>query len=84
MKVVALILAAAIATIVGGSIALVRDGDRITIDAVSNVIEVEISDSELSSRKSQWSPPPFKADRGTLGKYIRNVKSASLGCVTDE
>jgi len=68
----------------GGPIALIQSGDRITIDAEQNVLQVDLSDPELSSRRSRWRMPPYKADRGTLAKYIRLVKSASLGCVTDE
>jgi dihydroxy-acid dehydratase len=68
----------------GGPIALVRNGDRITIDATTNEISVDLSEKELTARRSQWCMPPPKAVRGTLGKYIRLVKSASLGCVTDE
>jgi dihydroxy-acid dehydratase len=68
----------------GGPIALVRSGDRIVIDAGKNMINVEISDAEMQSRRAAWTQPPFKADRGTLAKYIRLVKSASEGCVTDE
>lgn len=69
---------------VGGTIALLRDGDRITIDAESNRIDVALSDAELAQRKAAWQAPPFKARRGTLYKYIKTVKSASEGCVTDE
>jgi dihydroxy-acid dehydratase len=69
---------------VGGPIALVRDGDRVVIDAVSNRIDVELSDSEMARRKAQWATPPYKAQRGTLYKFIKNVRSASEGCVTDE
>ena len=47
-------------------------------------LEVELSDDELTQRKADWVMPPFKATRGTLYKYIKNVKSASEGCVTDE
>jgi dihydroxy-acid dehydratase len=68
----------------GGPIAFIRNGDRITIDAESNSLRLDISDSELSARREQWQMPPYKANRGTLGKYIRLVRSASLGCVTDE
>jgi len=68
----------------GGPIALVRNGDHITIDAEKNLIDVEVSDAELERRRAQWKRPPFKAERGTLAKYIRLVKSASEGCVTDE
>ena len=67
----------------GGPIALVRDGDVITIDDESHEITLEISNSELSARAEQWVAPPFKATSGTLGKYIRLVEDASNGCVTD-
>jgi len=67
----------------GGPIALVRDGDRITIDATSNEISVDVSEGELKARKAQWTAPPLKASRGALAKYIRLVRSASEGCVTD-
>ena len=60
------------------------DGDRITVDAEKNEINVDVSASELSARKAAFVAPPFKATRGTLAKYIRCVKSASEGCVTDE
>ena len=68
----------------GGPIALVKSGDRIVIDAAKNSIDVEISDAEMQARRAAWVQPPFKAERGTLAKYIRLVKSASEGCVTDE
>ena len=68
----------------GGPIALVQNGDQITIDAVRHIIEVAISDEELAARQAAWVAPPYKATRGTLYKYIKNVKSASEGCVTDE
>jgi len=68
----------------GGPIALLRDGDRISIDATDNRLSVEVSDEELAERRRNWIMPPYKATRGTLGKYVRVVRSASLGCVTDE
>ena len=68
----------------GGAIALLRDGDQITIDAEASTIEVALDDTELATRKAAWSMPPYKATRGTLYKYIKNVKPASEGCVTDE
>lgn len=68
----------------GGPIALVRDGDIVTIDAVASTITVSISAEEFTHRRAQWQAPPLKATRGTLYKYIKNVKSASEGCVTDE
>jgi dihydroxy-acid dehydratase len=69
---------------VGGPIALVRDGDRIAIDAVARTIELVIDEAELERRRAAWTAPPLKAKRGTLYKYIKAVKSASEGCVTDE
>ena len=68
----------------GGPIALVRNGDHVTIDAGNHSLTVDLSDAELASRKKAWNMPPYKAERGTLAKYIRLVKSASNGCVTDE
>jgi len=68
----------------GGPIALVRNGDRITIDARKNTLHVEIPARELARRRKRWKAPRFKATRGTLYKYIKNVKDASEGCVTDE
>jgi dihydroxy-acid dehydratase len=68
----------------GGPIALVRDGDRVTIDARRHTLAVEVGDGELERRRAAWQAPPLKASRGTLYKYIRNVRSASEGCVTDE
>ncbi len=68
----------------GGPIALIQNGDEITIDAESNEINVNISDADLAARKEQWQAPPYKFTRGTLSKYIKTVKSASEGCVTDE
>ncbi len=69
---------------VGGPIALVCDGDLISIDAEANSISVNLSSDELATRRSNWHMPRYKATRGTLAKYIRLVQSASLGCVTDE
>ncbi|MCZ6666750.1 MAG: dihydroxy-acid dehydratase [Gammaproteobacteria bacterium] len=68
----------------GGPIALVRDADVITIDADAHIIEVALDEAEMQRRRDAWSAPPYKADRGTLYKYIKNVKNASEGCVTDE
>ena len=68
----------------GGVIALVKDGDVITIDAEANSIELEISDKELDKRKEQWQAPELKFKRGVLYKYARTVSNASKGCVTDE
>ena len=68
----------------GGPIGLIKTGDTITINAKTNQINVDLTNEELAQRKADWVTPPYKARRGTLYKYIRNVKSASLGCVTDE
>ena len=68
----------------GGAIALVRNGDKITIDAEKNTLTLGITDDELAERRGAWICPPYKSHRGTLAKYIRLVKSASEGCVTDE
>lgn len=68
----------------GGPVALVRTGDRITIDAERNEVSVDLSEKELNARRVEWQMPPYKATRGTLMKYIRLVKDASAGCVTDE
>lgn len=68
----------------GGSLALVENGDQITIDAETNTLAVDISEEEMAARRNAWTAPPFKATRGTLYKYIKTVASASLGCVTDE
>jgi len=68
----------------GGPIGLIKTGDMITINASQNAINVDLSDEELQRRKAKWTMPVYKATRGTLYKYIKNVKSASDGCVTDE
>jgi dihydroxy-acid dehydratase len=68
----------------GGPIALVKTGDKVTIDAKIQRLEMDVSEGELARRKQAWKAPPYKATRGTLYKYIKNVKSASEGCVTDE
>jgi dihydroxy-acid dehydratase len=67
----------------GGPIALVRDGDRVTIDANACALSVDVSETELATRRAAWVAPPAKASSGVLGKYVRLVKSASEGCVTD-
>jgi dihydroxy-acid dehydratase len=68
----------------GGPIALIRDGDVITIDAQSRRIDANVSDEEFARRRKDWRMPPYKAERGTLHKFIKTVRSASEGCVTDE
>lgn len=69
---------------VGGPIALVETGDRIVIDAEANTIEVDLTADQWQQRRDAWTAPAYKATRGTLYKYIKSVKSASQGCVTDE
>ncbi|MEZ4840614.1 MAG: dihydroxy-acid dehydratase [Flavobacteriaceae bacterium] len=68
----------------GGTIAIVKDGDEITINAESNIISVNISDEEIAKRKADWKQPPLKFSKGILYKYAKTVSSASEGCVTDE
>ena len=65
-------------------IALVEDGDIITLDAEQNLINVKLSEDEIRERKEKWKQPPLKFERGILYKYTRTVASASQGCVTDE
>jgi len=68
----------------GGPIALVHDGDTVLIDAEQRRLELGVGEAELERRRSVWTAPPYKATRGTLYKYIRTVRSAAEGCVTDE
>lgn len=68
---------------VGGNIALVKDGDLITIDAVNNVLHLHVSDEELAERRKDWAPSESPFKQGVLRKYVKNVASASEGCVTD-
>ena len=67
----------------GGPIALVRDGDRITVDAASCGLHLDVDDAELGRRRASWTQPPPKVTGGVLGKYVRLVRSASEGCITD-
>ncbi|RKP07992.1 dihydroxy-acid dehydratase [Thamnocephalis sphaerospora] len=68
---------------VGGPIALLENGDRVVIDANTREITMEVSEEVLAQRRAQWQAPPLKATSGTLRKFIKNVSSASEGCVTD-
>ena len=68
----------------GGPLALVQDGDVIRIDAKQNRVDLDIEAAELEARRARWTAPPLKATRGTLYRYIKTVKSATEGCVTDE
>jgi dihydroxy-acid dehydratase len=67
---------------VGGPIALLREGDLVTIDAERNLIEVALSDEELTQRRAEWQAPPIRYQSGVLAKYARLVSSASEGAVT--
>lgn len=67
----------------GGAIALVKNGDQITIDAIENRITLDIPEEELAARKAAWQAPVLKVSRGALYKYAKTVGSASQGCVTD-
>ncbi len=68
----------------GGNLALVENGDVITIDAEKNNLRLEVPENILTERRKNWKQPPIKATRGILYKYIKSVASASEGCVTDE
>ncbi|MDW3192710.1 MAG: dihydroxy-acid dehydratase [Cytophagales bacterium] len=68
----------------GGPLALLKDGDIISIDAVKNEMNVKLTDAEWAVRKAAWKQPPYKGEKGILRKYIKSVASASEGCVTDE
>jgi dihydroxy-acid dehydratase len=68
----------------GGTIALVKDNDIIELDAVNNVIKVNLTPEELAARKAAWKKPALKATNGILFKYAKQVKNATEGCVTDE
>jgi dihydroxy-acid dehydratase len=68
----------------GGPLGLLQDGDVVTVDAEKNRLDVDLSEQEMGKRRDAWIAPPLKATRGTLFKYIKNVKTASEGCVTDE
>ena len=67
----------------GGVIALLQDGDIITIDAETNTLSVDLSDQEIEKRKNNWVQPPYKFSKGVLYKYIKSVSTASEGCITD-
>jgi dihydroxy-acid dehydratase len=67
----------------GGAIALVQEGDSVTIDAPARLLQLNIAPEELSRRRAAWRPPPARYARGVLAKYAKLVSSASLGAVTD-
>jgi dihydroxy-acid dehydratase len=68
----------------GGVLAIIRNGDVITIDAEKNSLEVDLTEAEVASRFKAWKAPAYKVTQGTLYKYIKTVSTASEGCVTDE
>jgi dihydroxy-acid dehydratase len=68
---------------VGGTIALVKEGDSITIDADQRLLQLNVSDEELARRRAQWKQPAPRYTRGLMAKYIRLVSTASIGAVTD-
>jgi len=68
----------------GGPIGLIKNGDIITIDAENKSLTVDVDEEEMAKRRAEWTMPAYKATRGTLYKYIKTVKNASEGCVTDE
>ncbi|MEM6814829.1 MAG: dihydroxy-acid dehydratase [Bacteroidota bacterium] len=68
----------------GGAIALIKNGDQITIDAERNILKVHLSEDELTHRRKQWKAPDLKFSRGSLYKYAKMVSSASEGCITDK
>jgi dihydroxy-acid dehydratase len=68
---------------VGGTIALVHEGDSITIDAEQRLLRLNVSEEELARRRAEWKPPAVRYKRGVLAKYARLVSSASLGAITD-
>jgi dihydroxy-acid dehydratase len=67
----------------GGVIALVEEGDSITIDAHRLLVELDVDDATLAARRARWTAPPPRYTRGLLGKYMRLVSSASRGAITD-
>jgi dihydroxy-acid dehydratase len=69
---------------VGGNIALVRNGDLITIDADERSLSVNLSTEELAERRSNWKPPKPWYSKGVMAKYARLVSSSSLGAITDD
>ena len=68
---------------IGGGLALVREGDQVTIDAEARMLRLEISDAELQRRRAEWRSPPPRYTSGVLAKYTRLVSSSSMGAVTD-
>ena len=68
---------------VGGTIALVEEGDSITIDAHRRLIQLNVDETEIAARRAKWSPPAPRYTRGVLAKYMKLVSTASRGALTD-
>lgn len=68
---------------VGGTIALVKEGDSITIDAKNRLLQLNVADAELEQRRAAWQAPKPRYTRGVLAKYAKLVSSSSIGAVTD-
>ena len=68
----------------GGLIALVQEGDSITIDAHTLSLNLNVSDAEIARRRLAWAPPAPRYTRGVLAKFARNASSASSGAVLDK
>ncbi|MGH7878850.1 MAG: dihydroxy-acid dehydratase, partial [Candidatus Binataceae bacterium] len=68
---------------VGGLIALIHEGDSITIDADRRLLQLDVPESEIARRRATWTPPPPRYTRGVLAKYAAQVSTSSLGAVTD-
>merc|ERR1711963_1071055 len=68
---------------VGGPIALVKNGDKLTVDATTLTLDMEVPEDEMAKRRAEWKQPPLPAKSGYLYKYAKLVSSASFGCLTD-
>jgi dihydroxy-acid dehydratase len=68
----------------GGNLALVEEGDSVTVDAEARLLQLNVGEAELARRRAAWTPPPARYTRGVLSKYARHVSSSSLGAVTDK
>jgi dihydroxy-acid dehydratase len=68
---------------VGGNIALIREGDSITVDAYALLLQLNVDDAELARRRAEWTPPTPRYTRGVLAKFAKLASSASRGAVTD-
>ena len=68
---------------VGGTIALIKEGDPITIDATKNLLQLNVDEKEIAKRRTEWKPRPIKYARGVMAKYAKLVSTSSLGAVTD-